>query len=122
MSRFKLFHPARRQSTDEKLDTIIANQREIVARLIRIEGKEVKIMAEIDDLEARVAAEETVIASSNKLLGDLKTALDAALAGNDADLRARVAALATKIGADTDSISAAVVANTPAAAESGGAS
>ena len=121
MSRLKLFPQCRRQSTDERLDEIIANQREIMRRLTRIEGKEVTIMAEIDDLEAAVAREETVIASSNALLGQLKTALDAALAGNDADLRARVAAVSAKLSADTDAISAAVVANTPAAASEGGA-
>ena len=75
-----------------------------------------QIMAEIDDLESKVAAEESVIASSNTLLAAIKSELDAALAGgNDADLKARIVALSAKIGADTDSISAAVAANTPAA-------
>jgi len=75
-----------------------------------------QIMSEIDDLESKVAAESTVIASSNALLVAIKSALDAALAsGTDAELKARIVALSAKIDADKESISAAMVANTPAA-------
>lgn len=46
------------------------------------------------------------------LLGTLKSELDAALADGD---MGRIQALSDKIGADTDALSAAITANTPAA-------
>ena len=71
-----------------------------------------KIMSELDDLEAKVAAEESVEQSAITLLGTLKQELDAALADGD---MGRIQALSDKIGADTDALSAAITANTPAA-------
>ena len=72
-------------------------------------------MAAIDDLEAKVAAEETVIASAEALLTELNTELKAALAAGDPTaLEARITALSAKLDTDTSALSAAVAANTPA--------
>jgi len=115
MGRFRLWRDARGQRIEDKLDTLIAQNALIMKGLTQALKKEDRIMAEIDDLEAAVARCETVEQSAVTLLGTLKSELDAALAGSDADLKARVAALSTKLGSDSDALAAAVVANTPAA-------
>lgn len=89
----------------QRLDAIEAAQHRIAGLL---EG----IMAAIDDLEAKVAAEETVEASVITLLGELSAELKAALAAGDTT---RLQALSAKIDADTAALSAAVTTNTPAA-------
>jgi hypothetical protein len=76
------------------------------AHLIRMENK---IMAALDDLQAAVAAEDTVVDSAVALLQGLKAALDAA--GTDP---VKLSALSADITAKTASLSAAVAANTPA--------
>lgn len=86
--------------------------RRIEATLAWVEHKLEKIMAAIDDLEAKVAAEETAVQSAVTLLTELNTELKAALATNDT---ARLEALSAKIEADTQTLAAAVTANTPAA-------
>ncbi len=67
-------------------------------------------MAAIDDLQAKVTAQTTVIGSAVTLLQQLKALLDAA--GTDP---AKLAALSDLIGSNTDALAAAVQANTPAA-------
>lgn len=71
------------------------------------------LMATLDDVVVKVTALTTVDDSVVALLGDLKTKLDAAIAagGNPAQLQA----LSDALGAQTDRLSAAVTANTPAA-------
>lgn len=64
----------------------------------------------MDELVAKVTAMETVEASAITLLQTLKSELDTALANNDI---AAIQELSNRIGADTDSLAAAVVANTP---------
>jgi hypothetical protein len=86
--------------------------------------QETKIMSALQDLEtnieAKVAAETTVVGGVQTLLTSLKTSLDSALAAlaaggvSAADL-ARLQAISDKLGTNTDALSAAVVANTPAA-------
>ncbi len=73
--------------------------------------KEERAMAnELADLQAAVAKEDTVVDSAIVLLQGIKAALDAAIAaGNPAALTA----LSADIGAKTDALSAAIVANTP---------
>jgi len=71
-----------------------------------------KIMAAIDDLEAKVTAEETVEASAITLLQTIATELKDALAANDTP---RLQALSAKLDTDTATLAAAVTANTPAA-------
>ena len=68
------------------------------------------IMSALTDLQANVAAEDTEISSVITLLAGINAALDAA--GVD---QAALAALSADIGAQTAALSAAVVANTPAA-------
>lgn len=70
-------------------------------------------MATLDDVVAKVAALTTVDDSVVALLGDLKTKLDAAIAGG-AD-PAKLQALSDALGAQTQRLSDAVTVNTPAA-------
>lgn len=89
----------------------------IVALLSQL-VKKVNTMSQVlDNLVAKVEALETVEASAVKLLGDLKAALDAAVAAGDLSA---VQAIADRIGTDTDALAAAVTANTPAAPAAGG--
>lgn len=79
-----------------KLDKILANQE--------------KIMSALTDLQASVAAEDTVMDSAVTLLQGLSAALKAA--GTDP---AALAALKADIDAKTQTLAAAITANTPAA-------
>lgn len=74
---------------------------------------ELRIMSALSDLQAQVAAEDTVIASAITLLNGLKAALDAAIASGDP---AALAALSADITAQTTALSAAVATNTTTAA------
>jgi beta-phosphoglucomutase-like phosphatase (HAD superfamily) len=71
-----------------------------------------KIMSALTDLQAAVAAENTVIASAITLLNGLKAQLDAAIASGDP---AALTALSADIAGQTAALAAAVTANTPAA-------
>lgn len=72
---------------------------------------EIRIMSVLTDLQAAVAAEDTVIASAMTLLQGLKTQLDDAIAsGNPAALTA----LSADIGAQTTALAKAITDNTPA--------
>lgn len=74
------------------------------------------IMKSLSDLQADVAAEDTVIASNNVLLTGLSAQI-AALKTTQTDpaTAAAIDALASDVEASTASLSAAVTANTPAA-------
>jgi len=88
---------------------------ELVARLDRIERGETTIMADLNTLQADVTAEQTVEQSAIKLLGGLKTQLDAAIAANANGDPTKLADLSSQIEANTAALAAAVTANTPAA-------
>lgn len=75
-----------------------------------IEQKENRVMAAVDDLQASVTAEDTVIDSAITLLQGLSALL--AAAGTDP---AKLAALKSDIDAKSGALAAAVAANTPAA-------
>lgn len=77
--------------------------------------KESQIMAEIDDLEANVAAETGAIASITTLLSTIHKELLEALAATPPDI-ARIQALADKVATDTTAIVDAVLANPDPAA------
>ena len=66
----------------------------------------------LDELQAAVAAEDTVIDSAVTLLGNLSQMLKDAIASGDP---AKVAAIASQIDAAKQKLADAVVANTPAA-------
>lgn len=70
-----------------------------------------KIMGELDDLKAKVAANTTVIASAITLLQGLKAKLDAAIAAGDP---AALTALSAELGAQDQALADAIIANTPA--------
>jgi hypothetical protein len=83
-----------------------------LARLIySSRAMEIKEMASIDNLTAAVTAEETVVASVEALLTTLVADITAANNGQNP----AIDAITAKITADTAALSAAVVANTPAA-------
>ena len=84
----------------KKLDLIITNGQKLESR----------IMAAIDDLQAAVAAEDTVIDSAVALIQGIPALI--AAAGVDP---AKLAALQTDIAAHATTLAAAVAANTPAA-------
>ena len=66
------------------------------------------VMAAIDDLSAKVAANTDVIESAIVLIQNIKALLDAA--GTDP---AKLAELSATLGAEDDKLAAAVAANTP---------
>lgn len=70
--------------------------------------KEIKLT--LDDLVAKVTAENTVIDSAVTLLGTLKTELDAAIASGDP---AKIQAVSDLITTGQQKLADAVVANTP---------
>lgn len=69
-----------------------------------------KTMATLDDIQAKVTAETTVIASAVTLLGELSAAIKASV--NDP---VALQAISDSIDAQAASLAAAVAANTPAA-------
>lgn len=71
-----------------------------------------KMAGELTSLQAAVQKNTDAEESAITLLQGLKAALDAAIASGDP---AALTALSTSIGAETDKLAAAVVANTPAA-------
>lgn len=72
--------------------------------------QQAKIMAALDDLQAAVAAEDTVIDSAIKLIQGIPALI--AAAGTDP---AKLTALQTDITAKSQALAAAVAQNTPAA-------
>lgn len=86
---------------------------QILAALQTLTNQGVKIMAEIDDLNAAVTAEQTVEASAITLLNGLSAQLTAAL--NSSTPNAAIQGVITNINANASALAAAVAANTPAA-------
>jgi hypothetical protein len=84
----------------------------LVRMLHKLSWRVYEMAAELDKVEADVAAENTVIDSAVALLAGLKAELDAAIASGDPN---RLTALSASIEAKTAALAAAVTANTPAA-------
>ncbi len=82
----------------------------VLAAISQLSQKLEHIMATLADLQAAVAAEDTVIDSAITLLNGLSAQI-AALAPN----RAAIDALAADVAAKRQALSDALVANTPAA-------
>lgn len=82
------------------------------AMVEKVESLETNVMAAIDNVEAEVAEQKTVVESVVTLLNQLKTKLDEAIASGD---MARVQAIADEIDANNKKLADAVVANTPSA-------
>jgi hexokinase len=95
--------------TEQGLDTIFAV-------LVNLEHKVNHIMATLADIQAAVAAETEVDSSVEALLVQLSTDLQAAIAANDPVAMQAVVDTMTQNAA---ALSAAVVANTPAAPAGG---
>lgn len=83
---------------------------EICRKIDLVLSKQEAIMAAIDDLQAAVAAEDTVIDSAIALINGIPALI--AAAGTDP---AKLAALQADITAKSGALAAAVAANTPAA-------
>ncbi len=90
-------------------DIIEVKLAEILAAILKLE-KHMGI--ELDDLTSKVQANSDVIDSAVTLLAGIKAKLDAAIASGDP---AALTALSAALGADTQQLADAVVANTPAA-------
>jgi len=99
---------------DSKLDQILRNQEWMIRALQIIHGKEIKIMATLEDLVADVAEEETVGDSVIALLHGIKTQLDDVL--KNAKLtpaqQAQVDAVFTKMESNKAKLAQAIVDNT----------
>ena len=77
--------------------------------------KQKKMGQKLDTLTAQVAETKTVIGSAVTLIGGLKTRLDAAIsAQQNGDDGAALDALSNDLAANTDTLAAAITANTPA--------
>ncbi len=96
------------QNAIARIDKAVA---QIATTVNAIKTEEDKIMNTVDDIQADVTAENTVIDSAVTLLKGLADALKAA--GTDP---AKLAALHTDITTKTQALADAVVANTPAPA------
>ena len=70
-----------------------------------------KIMAALDELATKVAANKDVTDSAILLLNGLKAKLDAAIASGDP---VKIQALSDSLGTETQTLADAVTANTPA--------
>lgn len=97
-------------SFQKQLTAIANGQTAQTALLMAIQAQGVKLMATVDQIQADVTAEDTVIDSAVTLLQGLSAALTAA--GTDP---AKLDALKADIEAKTATLSAAIVANTPGA-------
>jgi hypothetical protein len=86
------------------------------AQLGKVSTTEIRIMASLADIQAAVAAEQTVEASVVTLLGQLSADLQAALASNDPTA---MQAVVDQLNQNAQSLAAAVTANTPAAPATG---
>jgi len=99
---------------DQKLDRILRNQEWMIRALQVIHGKEIKIMATLEDLVADVAEEETVADSVVTLLHGIKTQLDDVL--KNAKLtpgqQAQVDAVFSKMESNKAKLAQAVIDNT----------
>lgn len=93
------------QRLERKLDAILKALEQLNGRINLMAG-------ELDALKAQVQRNADVEESAIVLLQGIKAKLDAAIAAGDP---AAIQALADSLGAETDKLAAAVVANTPAA-------
>lgn len=69
----------------------------------------------VDDLVAKVAAEDTVIGSAIVMLNGIKAQIDAAVAAALAGDNSKLTALSADVASNTTALANAVVANTPPA-------
>lgn len=83
--------------------------------LVHITGKTEIEMTALTDLQAQVAANESVEQSAITLIQGLKTELDAAIASAPTDDGAALQALSATLATDDAALAAAITANTPAA-------
>lgn len=80
---------------------------EVLAAILKLEKK---MGIELDDLKSKVQANSDVIDSAVTLLKGIKAELDAAIASNDP---AALTVLSAALGAHTQQLADAIVANTP---------
>jgi hypothetical protein len=95
---------------NQKLDLVIAGHSRIERLLTALLAQETKNMALLDALTAQVAAQATVEQSAITLINGIAARVQAA-AGDPV----AVAALVTQLQTSASALSAAVLANTPAA-------
>src|SRR5206468_12873247 len=90
----------------EQLDRI---ERKCDQLLVQLSRQENTLMATLDDVQADVTAQTTVVASAVTLLQGLSAQLAAAIASGDP---ARIQAIKDAIDSNTTTLAAAVAANT----------
>ncbi len=95
-----------------KINIIVEHKCEALSEALALLSKKgEKIMALLDDIVTKVTNLKTVDDSVVTLLTDLKTKLDAAIASGD---QAKLQAVSDALDAQTQELSDAVTANTPA--------
>ncbi len=103
------FHSAYEDEVDEKLNSVLHLLKEI-------QRKEVIMMATLDEALAKVTEQTTVDQSLITLTGQIKTMLDAALAGALSPAQqAKVDAIFSGVQNNMSAVSKAVLDNTPQA-------
>ena len=85
----------------------------ILARLVKLEGKVIKMTLDWAKLEADIAAEQTAIDGVVKLLETLSAEIRN-LPTSDPATQAKIDGIASQLEAQTAALAAAVAANTPA--------
>jgi len=98
-----------RQRLAVQLDRI---ERKCDQLLVQLSRQENTLMATLDDVQADVTAQTTVVASAVTLLQGLSAQLAAAIASGDLT---KIQAIKDGIDANTTTLANAVAANTPAA-------
>lgn len=107
-------HDVREECREDKILSVLKS---IQSQLTTIQEKEEQELAEIDDLVAAVAAEKTVEDSTITLLTNLTDKING-LVQNATDLAAlktAITGVTASVASDTQALSDAVTANTPAA-------
>lgn len=87
---------------------ILNNQHFIIQKLNKMDQS-------LENLQAEVAQDTTVMGSAVTLIQGIKAQLDAAIAANGAGDSTQLDALSASLGASRESLAAAITANTPVA-------
>jgi len=102
---------------ERKLDQVIAALNAIKADVAILKERTATMLPQLDELAAKVAANTSAVNSAVEILTTLKARLDADIAESDLNTedQARFQALSDELGANSQKLADAVVANTPAA-------
>jgi flagellin-like hook-associated protein FlgL len=99
----------------ERIDALSEQFRQVRFELGALTKRSTTTMALLDDLQAKVAAETSVVASGITLMQGLSDKLKALQGLDPAAIAAEAASLSAQLDASTQAMAAAIAANTPAA-------